>query len=466
MENRDKKTNKRSVDNSNRLLPQAVEMERAVLGALMIDDDAYGKVSQILKAECFYVERHQLIYEAIEMLLTEGIPVDILIVTEQLERNGTLDTVGGPMYIVELVTNVASSANIEYHARIVAQKYLARKMINYSREIENKAFDATVDIDDVMAEADNELLQIHQKCSNRDYEEMSEVVKDGIEEMMADASCPDGITGVPTFHSLDMITGGFQKNDLIIIAARPAMGKTAFALSCAKKIAVDNNIPTAFFTLEMSGVQLIKRLFSNVCEIEGSKVNRGQLTQEEWDRFDKRISSLEQAPLYIADTPGLNVGDFRVKAMRLVKEKEVKIIFVDYLQLMNYNGKRFSTKQEEIGAISNTLKSIAKELGIPIVVLSQLNRAVENRDGLDGKRPRLSDLRESGSIEQDADLVLFLYRPEYYGIIYDEKGENLIGKAEVIVAKHRRGATKISPGIMMTYEKEFTRFEDEEMASF
>ena len=338
-------------------------------------------------------------------------------------------------------------------------------MINFARKIENKAFDETFDIDNVMAEANNELLKINQNCSRGDYREVSEVVKDASEEMMANASCPDGITGIPSFRCLDNITGGFQISDLIIIAARPSMGKTAFALSCAKKIAVDNKIACAFFSLEMSDIQLTKRLISNVCEIGGTTVNRGQLSQTEWNCFDKHITCLEHAPLYIADIPGLNVGDFRVKAKRLIKEKDVKIIFIDYLQLMNYNGKRFNTKQEEVSEISKSLKGIAKELEIPIVVLSQLNRAADNREGLDGKRPRLSDLRESGSIEQDADLVLFLYRSEYYGIIYDEQGQNLIGKAEVLIAKHRKGATKTSPGILMTFEKEFARFEDEEIAS-
>lgn len=455
-----------AANNNNLPLPQAVEVERAVLGGLMIDRDAYTLVSKFLTPDSFYEERHHLIYNAIQMLFTEGNPVDILTVTEQLAKNGNSDKVGGPLYVTELATNVASSANIEYHSKILAQKYLARQIINLAREMEKKAFDETSDVDDVMAEADNAIIKIHQQCSQRDYREVSVLVKEANEEMMANASCPDGITGVPTFRCLDMVTGGFQSTDLIIIAARPSMGKTAFALSCVKKISIDNNIATAFFSLEMSDIQLTKRLISNVCGIWGTTINRGQLSQTEWHQFDKNISCLENAPLYIADTPGLNVGDFRLEAKKLVKEKGVKIIFIDYLQLMNYTGKRFGTKQEEISEISKSLKSIAKELGIPLVVLSQLNRSVDSREGLDGKRPRLSDLRESGSIEQDADLVLFLYRPEYYGIIYDEKGRNLIGKAEVIVAKHRRGATVTSPGLMMMFEKEYTRFEDEEITSF
>lgn len=458
--------NQSATNNSNRPLPQAVELEKTVLGALMIDTDAYSVVSQILTPDSFYEDRHQLIYVAIQMLSTEGYPVNELTVCEQLIKNGTSDKVGGPLYVCELAIKVASSANIEYYAKIVVQKYLARKMIIFARETEAKAFNETLDIDDVMIDTANALMQIKQQCSQRNYPQVYDVVKEANEEMTADASCPDGITGVPSFGCLDTITGGFQNKDLIIIAARPSMGKTAFALSCAKKISIDRHIPAAFFTLEMSNVQLVKRLISNVCEIGGTIVNRGLLSQADWDRFDKNIYCFKDAPLYMAETPGLNVGDFRLEAKKLVKEKGVKIIFIDYLQLMNYKGKRFMNTQEEVREISKSLKCIAVELGIPIVVLSQLNRNVENREGLDGKRPRLADIRESGSIEQDADLVLFLYRPEYYRIYNDENGRDLHGKAEVIVAKNRNGETKTSPGILMSFENKYTRFEDEETSSF
>jgi replicative DNA helicase len=274
------------------------------------------------------------------------------------------------------------------------------------------------------------------------------------------AANKDGLTGVPTgYHKLDDITSGWQPSDLVIIAGRPAMGKTSFALSMAKNIAADYQVPMAFFSLEMSNVQLVNRLISNVCEIQGSKILNGQLQQDEWERLDKRLNHLLGAPLYVDDTPGLSVFELRTKARRLVREHGVKIIMIDYLQLMNANGMRFSSRQEEVSVISRSLKGLAKELDVPILALSQLNRGVESRDGLEGKRPQLSDLRESGAIEQDADMVLFVHRPEYYHIYEDDKGHDLHGMAQIIIAKHRKGATG---DVLLTFRCEFTRFENPE----
>lgn len=268
---------------------------------------------------------------------------------------------------------------------------------------------------------------------------------------------------MPTgYEELDKKTSGWQSSDLVIIAGRPAMGKTSFALSLAKNIAVDYNTPIAFFSLEMNNVQLVNRLISNVCEIPGNKMLNGQLAPDEWERLDKNIRLLQGSPLYIDDTPGLSIFELRTKARRLVREKGVKIIMIDYLQLMNANGMRFGSRQEEVSKISQSLKGLAKELDIPILALSQLNRTVENREGLEGKRPQLSDLRESGAIEQDADMVLFVHRPEYYHILHDEKGNDLRGMAQIIIAKHRKGATG---DVLLTFRGEFTRFQDPEKQS-
>ena len=444
------------------LQPQATDIERVVLGALMIDTDAFSVVSELLKPQTFYEPRHQMIYEAIQTLNMEQKPVDIMTVAEQLKRVTALDDVGGPAYIVELSSQVASSAHIEYHAHILAQKYIARQLISFAGNIETKAFDETVDVDELMQEAEGSLFELSQKNMRQDYTQIDPVIKNAMAIIQKAAGNKDGLTGVPSgFTKLDNITSGWQASDLIIIAGRPAMGKTSFALSIAKNIAVDFQQPVAFFSLEMNNVQLVNRLISNVCEIKGSKILSGQLDDEEWNRLDKNVRKLEGTPVYIDDTPGLSIFELRTKARRLVREKKVKIIMVDYLQLMNANGMRFGNRQEEVSTISRSLKGLAKELDIPIIALSQLNRSVDTRDntnGVDGKRPQLSDLRESGAIEQDADMVLFVHRPEYYRL-YEVNGEDMRGKAQIIIAKHRKGATG---DVTLNFRGEFTRFENVE----
>ena len=447
------------IDNTyGHLQPQALDMERVVLGALMVDKDAFSIVSELLHPDTFYEPRHQKIYQAIQTLNMNENPVDIITVTEELRREGTLESIGGPAYIVELSSNVASSANIEYHARILSQKFLARQLISFASTIETKAFDETVDVNDLMQEAEGNLFELSQRNMKKDYVQIDSVVSKAMEILQKASANAGGMTGVPTgYTKLDEKTSGWQASDLVIIAGRPAMGKTAFALSLAKNIAVDARIPTAFFSLEMSNVQLVNRLISNVCEIPGNKMLNGQLSPDEWSKLDKNMGTLNGAPLYIDDTPGLSIFELRTKARRLVKEKDVKIIMIDYLQLMNANGMKFGSRQEEVSKISGSLKGLAKELDIPILALSQLNRTVENREGLEGKRPQLSDLRESGSIEQDADMVLFVHRPEYYHIFEDEKGNNLRGMAQIIIAKHRKGATG---DVLLDFKGEFTRFQN------
>ena len=442
------------------LQPQALEVERAVLGALLIDKDAYAVVCELLYPESFYEPRNQLIYTAIRDLSIEEKPVDVLTVTEQLARNGNLEEAGGPAYIAEISSRVASSAHIDYHARIVAQKFLARQLIQFTSDVQTKAFDETVDVDELMQHAEGSLFELSQKNMKKDYTQIDPVITNAIDIIKKAAANTSGLTGVPTgYYKLDDITSGWQASDLVIIAGRPAMGKTSFALSMAKNIAADYHLPMAFFSLEMSNVQLVHRLMSNCCEIQGSKILNGQLQDDEWARLDKNINKLMGAPLYIDDTPGLSVFELRTKARRLVREHDVKIIMIDYLQLMNANGMRFSSRQEEVSTISRSLKGLAKELNIPILALSQLNRGVEAREGLEGKRPQLSDLRESGAIEQDADLVLFVHRPEYYHIYQDDHGRDLHGMAQIIIAKHRKGATG---DVLLTFRGEYTRFENPE----
>ncbi len=440
--------------------PQAIEVEKAVLGALMIDREAYMEVCELLQIESFYDPRHQKIYAAIQQLGVEEKPIDVLTVTDMLGKNGTLAEVGGPGYVAELSSMVATSANIAYHANIVAQKYLSRQLITYTSVIGTKAFDETCDVNDVISEAESMLYNIAQKNVKKDYVHVKPLIKEA-EEIMQTASKNDGdVTGISTGYTrLNDLTSGWQNSDLVIIAGRPAMGKTAFALSMAKNIAADQNIPMAFFSLEMSGVQLVNRLISNNCEIKGKKILNGSLNREEWERFDKTIQHLIDAPLYIDDTPGLSVFELRTKAMRLAKEHQIKLIMVDYLQLMNANGMRFNSRQEEVSTISRSLKVLAKELNIPVIALSQLNRGLEGRNGLEGKRPMLSDLRESGAIEQDADMVVFVHRPEYFGLTQGPNGEDYVGKAEIIIAKHRKGATDT---VLLDFKGEYTRFENPE----
>ena len=456
-----RRTQQQPLDNTYaHLQPQALEVERAVIGALMIDKDAYAVVCEMLYPESFYDNKHQLIFAAIRDLSMAERPVDVLTVMDQLAKNGTLERAGGPAYITELSSRVASSANIEYHARIVAQKFLARQLISFASGIETKAFDDTIDVDDLMQEAEGSLFELSQRNMKKDYTQIDPVIKNAIEVIQKASANKDGLTGVPTgYHKLDDITSGWQSSDLVIIAGRPAMGKTSFALSMAKNIAADYKVPMAFFSLEMSNVQLVNRLISNCCEIQGSKILNGQLQPDEWERLDKQVNNLIGAPLYVDDTPGLSVFELRTKARRLVREHGVKIIMIDYLQLMNANGMRFSSRQEEVSVISRSLKGLAKELDIPILALSQLNRGVESREGLEGKRPQLSDLRESGAIEQDADMVLFVHRPEYYHIYQDDNGRDLRGMAQIIIAKHRKGATG---DVLLTFRGEFTRFENPE----
>ena len=446
------------VDTLGHKQPQNLDMEAAILGALMIEQEAYAQVCELLKPESFYDHRHQLIYRAIQTLNVEQRPVDIITVNEQLDHDGVKEEAGGDPYILQLSANVASSAHIVYHAKIVAQKYLARQLITLSSFMQTMAFDSTVDVADLMQEVEGRMFEISQNNLKKEYTQINPVIGRVYELLQKAAARTDGLSGLSTgFDKLDRMTSGWQNSDLIIIAARPAMGKTAFIISMMKKMAVDMKTPVAMFSLEMANEQLVQRLMVNVCEISGEKLRSGNLAPHEWGQLDSRVTMLYDAPIFVDDTPSLSIFELRTKARRLVREHGVKIIMIDYLQLMNASGMSFGSRQEEVSTISRSLKGLAKELNIPIIALSQLNRGVESRDGNEGKRPQLSDLRESGAIEQDADIVCFIHRPEYYKIYEDEKGRDMRGVAQFIIAKHRNGSVG---DINLNFRSEFARFSD------
>ena len=449
-----------------KLPPQALELEESVIGAMMIEKDAFNTVADLLRPESFYADKHRFIFEAIRSLAAKEAPVDVLSVAEELKRSGKLELAGGIIYLSELTRRVASAAHLHYHAQIVAQKATARDLITMACQIEEKGYDETQDVNDLVEEATAKIFEISQRAQKRDVTHIYPVISEAFERMHKAAKNDGNISGIPSgFNALDKITSGWQKSDLVIIAARPAMGKTAFVLSMAKNMAVDFKVPVAIFSLEMSNVQLVNRLIMNVCEIEGSKIRNGRLTQSEWDRLENQINVLREAPIYVDDTPGLSVYELQSKARKLVKEHGIQIIIIDYLQLMNANGSSFGSREQEVSIISRNLKGLAKELDIPVIALSQLSRAVEKRDSsnsnVDGKKPLLSDLRESGAIEQDADMVCFIHRPEYYKLYDDGNGKDLRGLGQIIVAKHRNGATD---EIWLRFIGKYTRFQNEDAA--
>ena len=445
-----------------KLPPQALDLEEAVLGALMLEKDALSAVIDILKPDIFYVDAHQKIFQAIQVLFQKSSAVDMLTVAAQLRQQGDLENIGGAYFLTQLTDRVASAANIEYHARIISQKFIQRELIRISTEISQSAYEDTTDIFDLLDHAEKNLFDIAQNNLRRDSRKMDDIIRESLENLEKIKDRVDGLTGVASgFTALDRMTSGWQPSDLVIIAARPAMGKTAFVLSCARNAAVQFNKPVVVFSLEMSSVQLVNRLISGEAEIEQEKIRRGHLAEWEWQQLHSKIGKLTEAPLFIDDTPALNIFEFRAKCRRLKSQYDIQMIIIDYLQLMHGKGDGKGTNREqEIGSISRALKSVAKELNVPVIALSQLSRAVENRPG-GSKRPMLSDLRESGSIEQDADMVLFLYRPEYYGLTEDEEGRSTAGIGEVIIAKHRNGETGTVPLKFVGKFVKFTDLDDE-----
>lgn len=422
--------------------PQAVDLEEAVLGAMMIDKKGIDDVIDILHPDAFYEIKHQEIYRVIYDLFQESQPIDLLTVSNALRKNAKLDLVGGDFHLIRLTQKVASSAHIEFHARIILQKYIQRRLISISSDIIEKSYDETADVFDLLDHAEAKLFEVTQGNLKKSSEGASDLVRQALTKIQ-EISNKEGMSGLATgFTKLDALTSGWQPSDLIIIAARPGMGKTAFVISMAKNMAIDFNHGVAVFSLEMSSVQLITRMISSETGLTSEKLRKGNLEAHEWEQLNVKVKKLSDAPIFIDDTPSLSIFDLRAKARRLVSQHNVRIIVIDYLQLMtagNSSGGGGGNREQEISMISRNLKALAKELEVPVIALSQLSRAVETRGG--SKRPLLSDLRESGAIEQDADIVSFIFRPEYYGMTEwdDDDHTPCEGQGEFIVAKHRNG---------------------------
>jgi replicative DNA helicase len=437
-----------------RIPPQALELEEAVLGAIMLEKDAVLSVLSILKKESFYKDTHQKIYQSIVDLSSQNKAIDILTVTEELKHKKELEEVGGPLYITQLTGKVASAAHLEFHARIIQQKFIQRELIRVSSSIQKMAFDDTMDVNDLLDHAESEFFQIAEGNIKQETSKINVLIKDALDQIQMAAKREDHLSGVPSgFTKLDRMTSGWQNSDLIIIAGRPSMGKTAFVLTMARNIAVDHKCPVAFFSLEMESTQLVTRLIVSETELPSNRIRNGRLEEYEWKQLEYKIKSLIDAPLYIDDTPAISVFELRAKCRRLKVQYDIQLIIIDYLQLMTSSGDIKGSREQEVSTISRALKSIAKELDVPIIALSQLNRSIELRSG--NKRPQLSDLRESGALEQDADLVIFIHRPEKYDIFEDEKGNSLLGLAEIILAKHRNGPVG---DISLRFKDEFVKF--------
>ena len=441
--------------NQGRIPPQATDLEEVVLGALMLEKEAVNAIIDILSPEAFYLDKHQKIFAAIKGLFGKSDPIDILTVTNELKSRGELEMVGGAYYISKLTNRVVSAANIEYHARIIMQKHIQRQLIMISSDMIHEAFEDTADVFDLLDKAENNLFQISENNLRRSYDSMQDLVSKAITEIQNAKQTDNKLRGVPSgYTELDRITQGWQKSDLIILAARPSMGKTAFALNLARNAAVQFNQPVAFFSLEMSSVQLVTRLISTETSLTADKLRSGDLAEYEWQQLNTKVTPLTNAPIFIDDTPQLSIFELRAKCRRLKQQHDIQMIFIDYLQLMTAKGDRGFSREQEISTISRSLKSLAKELEIPVLALSQLSRSVEQRPG--SKKPILSDLRESGAIEQYADMVMFIYRPEYYkdGVDAEDKPK---GYSIIDIAKHRNG--KLGE-VELRFVGQYARFEE------
>lgn len=434
--------------------PAVPEIEASVLGAMMLEKEAVPKAIELLNTNSFYLKQHQLIYDAVVSLFDSGEPIDTVTVYEELKKRGQTEAAGGAVYLSRLTQNLSSAANIEYHAKIIVEKEILRGLIRSSLEIASSAYEGADDAFDLLDNAESKIFQITESHLKKSYTEMDRAVRDALEYIEAIHSQSTKQFAVPTgFYELDEMLGGFQRSDLVIVAARPSMGKTAFALSVARNAAVDHKVPIAVFSLEMSTMQLVIRMLCAEGRLNAHLVRTGKLPSQEGVKLSKNAHKLIESPIYIDDTPAQTVLEIRAKARRLKSEKNIGMIVIDYLQLMQ-GPANSESREREISHISRSLKSLAKELSIPVIALAQLNRAVESRTD---KRPQLSDLRESGSIEQDADVVIFLNRPEYYGIMKDENGDSNEGIAEIIIGKQRNGPTGT---VRLAFVKEYARFEN------
>jgi replicative DNA helicase len=434
--------------------PSAPEIEAAVLGAMLIEKEAVPKAIELLKPETFYLKPHQMIYETMLSLFESGEAIDTVTVYEELKKRNQIDEVGGAVYLSKLSQNISSAANVEFHARILLEKQILRGLITSSHEIARAAYDGASDAFDILDDAERKIFEITEAHLQKSFQGMDRAVRDALEYIEAIHSQTHKKFSVPTgFYEMDEILGGFQKSDLIIIAARPSMGKTALALTLARNAAVDHKVPVGIFSLEMSTMQLIIRLLCAEGRLNAHLVRTGKLPHEEGVKLSKNAHKLINAPIFVDDSPAQTVLEIRAKARRLKAEKQIGMIIIDYLQLMQGPAKAES-REREISHISRSLKALAKELNIPVIALAQLNRAVEARTD---KRPQLSDLRESGSIEQDADVVIFLNRPEMYGIKQFPDESSTEGVAEIIIGKQRNGPTG---DVRLAFLKDYARFEN------
>lgn len=446
-----------NVSSGSKQPPAAVDVERIVLGAMMLDTEAVPKVIETLQPESFFDKRNQLIFESMISLFEANEPIDSVSLYEELSKSEKIGSVGGPAYISKLAQDVSSAANVEYHSKIILEKWILRKLISSSMEIATNAYTGTEDVFDLLDQAETKIFEITEAGLKESYKTMQTAVRDALELFEAIHQNNTSTFSVPTgYYALDEMLGGFQKSDLIIVAARPSMGKTAFALSAARNAAIDHEVPMAIFSLEMGTTQLAMRLISAEAKLNMHSIMTGKVKQSEAPRISRTAHRLLDAPIYIDDSAGSTVLEIRAKCRRLAAEKNIGLIIIDYLQLMSAHSK-LGSREQEISTISRSLKGLAKELNVPVIALSQLNRAVETRVD---KRPQLSDLRESGSIEQDADVVIFLNRPEYYGITQFADGESTEGVAEIIIAKHRNGPTG---DVRLKFVKEYARFENLDM---
>ncbi len=439
-----------------KLPPQAVEIEKDVLGAIMLEKNREVDVLGFLTPESFYDPAHQKIFEAIKNLSSDNRPIDYHTVIEQLKKNEDLEDAGGPGYVVGLTTRVGTGAHVDYHAKIVAEKHIQRELISLCSDIQNRAYDESSDVNDLLEYSQKEIFELAMGSVKKSVEPLSTVITQALDELEQRYQKEDSLSGVPSgYTDLDRVTSGWQPSDLVILAARPSMGKTAFVLSMTRNMAVEHKKNIAFFSLEMSSVQLVNRLISAESELDGNKIRSGKLTDNEWQQLENKVSNLYEAGIYIDDTPAITLFELRSKCRQLRKRYNIDLIVIDYLQLMSGPPETRGNREQEVSMISRGLKAIAKELNLPIIALSQLNRSVEMRSG--EKRPQLSDLRESGAIEQDADIVMFIHRPEKMGLLEDHEGNSTKGLAEIIIAKHRNGPVT---DVRLKFVAEFARFED------
>jgi replicative DNA helicase len=448
---------RRETSRTDKIPPQSIEVEQAVLGAMLLDKEAIGKALEIIDRDSFYRDDHQKIFSAIVDLYDKNQPVDIITVSDELNKRKELDNVGGRVYLLELTEKIATTANIEYHCNIVLEKSTLRKLIDTSTRIVSQCYDATLDVDDLLDRAEQGIFNISEKRIKEGFIPIGELLPHTFEAIEEYQKKGGMVTGLSTgFFELDTLTGGLQNSDLIVVASRPSMGKTAFCLSIAEHVAIEEETPVGIFSLEMAKNQVAQRMLCSRARFSTYKMRTGKISDHEYSNLAVAVGPLAEAPIFIDDTPNIGILQMRAKARRLKAQHDVGVVIVDYLQLMQ-GPKNAESRQQEISLISRSLKGLAKELNIPVIAVSQLSRKVEDRGG--DKKPLLADLRESGAIEQDADVVVFVYRPEFYGIEKFKDGAPSEGVAEIIVSKHRNGPTG---DLRLTFIKDYARFENME----